>query len=65
MIHVNGKPVEDAAGLTLSDYLSQAGYTSSFVAVEKDGIIVPRAQYADIVLCDGDKIEIVQFVGGG
>lgn len=65
MVQVNGKPTEDAAGLTLSDYLAQAGYTQSFVAVEKDGVIVPRAQYADTVLCDGDKIEIVQFVGGG
>lgn len=65
MIQVNGKPVEAAAGLTLSDYLAQSGYTLSFVAVEKDGVIVPRAQYADTVLCDGDKIEIVQFVGGG
>lgn len=65
MIQVNGIPVEDAAGLTLSDYLAQAGYLAHFVAVEKDGAIVPRAQYADTVLCDGDKIEIVQFVGGG
>ncbi|MBS5144938.1 MAG: sulfur carrier protein ThiS [Butyricicoccus pullicaecorum] len=65
MIKVNGKPVEDAEGLTLSDYLTQAGYTPDFVAVEKDGAIVPRAQYAHTVLCAGDKIEIVQFVGGG
>ena len=65
MIKVYGNPVEDAEGLTLSDYLTQAGYPPAFVAVEKDGTIVPRAQYAHTVLCAGDKIEIVQFVGGG
>lgn len=65
MIQINGKPVENAAGLTLSDYLTQAGYTMQFVAVEKDGVIIPRAQYQDTVLSDGDTLEIVQFVGGG
>lgn len=65
MIQINGKPVEIAAGLTLSDYLTQAGYTMQFVAVEKDGVIIPRAQYQDTVLSDGDTLEIVQFVGGG
>ena len=65
MVQINGQPVSDAEGRTLTAYLTQAGYTPSFVAVEKDGIIIPRAQYADTVLCDGDTIEIVQFVGGG
>ncbi len=65
MVQINGQPVSDAAGRTLTEYLTQAGYTLNFVAVEKDGAIVPRVQYGDTVLCDGDTIEIVQFVGGG
>ena len=35
------------------------------VAVERNGDIVPRATWAEVRLDDGDKLEIVQFVGGG
>ncbi len=65
MIQINGQPAPDAIGQTLAAYLANAGYTPAFVAVEKDGVIVPRSQYAETVLSDGDTIEIVQFVGGG
>ncbi len=35
------------------------------VAVERNGDIVARATWADVRLEDGDKLEVVQFVGGG
>ncbi len=35
------------------------------VAVERNGDIVPRATWAEVRLEDGDKLEVVQFVGGG
>jgi sulfur carrier protein len=35
------------------------------VAVERNGEIVPRAQWVDTRVQDGDKLEVVQFVGGG
>jgi len=35
------------------------------VAVERNLEIVPKSQYQDTALADGDQIEIVQFVGGG
>ncbi|MES2220037.1 MAG: sulfur carrier protein ThiS [Acidobacteriota bacterium] len=35
------------------------------VAVERNGEIVPRATWADVKLLNGDKLEVVQFVGGG
>jgi thiamine biosynthesis protein ThiS len=35
------------------------------VAVERNGSIVPRATWAEVGLEDGDKLEVVQFVGGG
>jgi len=65
MVQINGKPTPDVAGLTVAAYLAQAGYQPAFLAVEKDGVIVPRAQYDTTVLQDGDVVEIVQFVGGG
>jgi thiamine biosynthesis protein ThiS len=35
------------------------------VAVERNGQIVPRAQWVETRVEDGDKLEVVQFVGGG
>ncbi|MEM9015360.1 MAG: sulfur carrier protein ThiS [Pseudomonadota bacterium] len=35
------------------------------IAVERNLEIVPKSLYADTVIADGDRIEIVQFVGGG
>ena len=64
MVTINGSP-EACAGMTLSAWLEQAGYTTGRIAVERNGDIVPRTQYADTVLQDGDSVEVVRFVGGG
>jgi len=54
-----------ADGITLNNYLTQEGYRKERVAVELNGSIIPRSAYAQTRLIDNDKIEIVQFVGGG
>ena len=41
------------------------GYDCTRVAVERNGEIVPRGSFGDILLDDSDTIEIVRFVGGG
>jgi len=64
MLKINGEP-HAAAGQTLAAYLAKAGYAAERVAVERNGEIVPKAQYAACVLQDGDSLEIVSFVGGG
>ena len=40
-------------------------YDPKRIAVERNGDIVPKAQYPDTVLEDGDSVEVVSFVGGG
>jgi len=50
---------------TLSALLDQLGMKSDRVAVELNREIVPRDQWAHTRLADGDRIEIVHFVGGG
>ena len=55
----------DIAGKTLAEYLAGTNYDSKRIAVERNGDIVPKAQYAETVMCDGDSIEVVSFVGGG
>ncbi len=64
MVKVNGTEC-DAAGKLLYDYLKSAGFDAKRVAVERNGEIVPRADYEDTVLADGDEVEVVRFVGGG
>ena len=64
MVIINGQETA-AAGRTLADYLAGSGLDKGRVAVEINGEIVPRGKYAATVLQDGDKVEIVRFVGGG
>ena len=63
MLTINGQP-SDEDGRSVLEYLQQAGRTAR-VAVELDGEIVPRTQYPDTVLGEGQTLEIVSFVGGG
>jgi sulfur carrier protein len=45
--------------------LDTLGLSERPVAVERNADIVPRAQHASTRLHEGDKLEVVQFVGGG
>ena len=64
MVKINGS-LEDASGKTISEYLAETDYDPARIAIEKNGTIVPKAQYDSTVLSDGDVIEVVSFVGGG
>ena len=65
MIRVNGQEEVWEENLTIQDYISRHGYRTKRIAVEKNGNIVPKREYADTVIADGDQIEVVSFVGGG
>ena len=65
MLTINGQNAQDFVGKNLVEYLATQGYEVTRLAVERNGEIVPKAQYAQTVLQDGDTIEIVRFVGGG
>lgn len=65
MIYVNGNTISNADNLSLADYLASEGYKIPLVAVECNGAIIPKAQYEEKILTDGDVIEVVSFVGGG
>ena len=64
MTRINGVET-DAAGRTVAEYLSSAGFDTARVVVELNENIVPKGRYADTVLRDGDQVEIVCFMGGG
>jgi sulfur carrier protein len=64
-ISLNGEARAVAAGETLLDLLAALGRDPRTVAIEKNGLIVPRGQYGATPLAAGDRIEIVHFVQGG
>lgn len=64
MIQVNGKAMP-AAGRTVAQLLADTRFDPARVAVERNGEIVPRGRYGDTVLEEGDRVEVVSFVGGG
>lgn len=53
------------AGKTVAEYLATTSYDPKRIAVERNGNIVPKAQYDKTVLNNGDSVEVVSFVGGG
>ncbi len=64
MVTVNGKE-KDVAGKNLSAFLEEEHYKPVRVVVEINEEIIPRENYGDITLRDGDLVEVVSFMGGG
>lgn len=62
---VNGSPMELPGDSRLPALIEALRLTGRRVAVELNGSIVPRSQYAQTVLAEGDQVEIVQAIGGG
>jgi len=62
---INGKEQSVADPLTLAQLIEQLGMKGDRVAVELNREIVSRNQWPETPLQDGDRLEIVHFVGGG
>ncbi|GHU03032.1 thiamine biosynthesis protein ThiS [Betaproteobacteria bacterium] len=65
LISLNGESRQFPDQLTVSALVETLGYTGKRIAVERNGEIVPRGRHADVVLAEGDHLEIVVAVGGG
>ncbi len=64
-ITVNGQQRTVATTTSLADLLAAMNLNPQRVAVEHNGTILSQADFATTTLGDGDKLEIVSFVGGG
>ena len=64
-ITVNGEHRRVNEGLTIAALATELGLVAEKVAVERNLAIVPRSTLADVLVEDGDDLEIVTFVGGG
>lgn len=64
-ILLNGKPHDCDAAATVAVLLAESGYGAGRVAVEVNREIVPRSRHVAHRLQEGDRVEIVQAIGGG
>jgi thiazole synthase len=64
-ITVNGEPKAASPGTTVAALLASMGVDPTRVAVERNQEVVPRKTWPAAALSDGDRLEIVAFVGGG
>lgn len=62
---INGRSVELEGETALLEYLRSLGVEPRAVAVELNGRILERSEFASAVLREADQVEIVRMVGGG
>ena len=62
---VNGKIFELENDINVYDFLVQNGYELKFIALERDGEILPKKLWRDRFMSEGKAYEIVTLVGGG
>jgi len=64
-IQLNGEQRRVPQGLTLAALASELGFDPAKIAVERNLEVVARSTLGDVLVIDGDALEIVHFVGGG
>ncbi|CAN5867803.1 sulfur carrier protein ThiS [soil metagenome] len=62
---INGQQRTVNTGTTVATLVIELGLGGKTVAVERNREVIPRAQHASTILADGDRLEVVTFVGGG
>lgn len=64
-IILNGETRSFRVGTTLSVLVAGLGSDPRGIAIERNLEIVPKSEHESVVLEEGDRLEVVQFVGGG
>ena len=62
---LNGKIFELENDMSVYDFLAQNGYELKFIALERDGEILPKKLWRERFMSEGKAYEIVTLVGGG
>ena len=64
-IQLNGKKIVIKSNFSLFDLLKKLKLANKKIAIEHNGIIVPKVNFKKKNLKNNDKVEIVHFIGGG
>lgn len=62
---INGQPQQFKSTLNIQQLIVYLNLQNKRIAIERNGEIVPRSQFSDQELNDGDQLEVVIAVGGG
>lgn len=62
---INGQSHQFTASLSIAQLIEQLSLQGKRIAIERNGEIVPRSQFAEQLLVHGDRLEVVIAVGGG
>lgn len=62
---INGEVQQLHHPINIEQFIDQNNLQGKRIAIERNGEIVPRSQYAEQYLTDGDQLEVVVAVGGG
>ena len=64
-IQLNGKKIKVSKDINIKDLVKKYRLNEKKIAIELNGRILPQNQYTKKKLKENDKVEIVQFIGGG
>ena len=64
-IQLNGKKISVRNKISIYDLLKKYNLNNKKVAIEHNGIIIPKSYYKKKYLKNNDKLEVVHFIGGG
>ncbi|MGB3625828.1 MAG: sulfur carrier protein ThiS [Henriciella sp.] len=64
-VFVNGDPMEIEEGASVADLVTKLTDDPRGMAIERNREIVPKSRHGEVMLEAGDRLEVVQFVGGG
>jgi sulfur carrier protein len=64
-VQLNGEPCRIEGDTRLAALIERLNLKRGRIAVELNGEVVPKAEHDKVVLREGDRVEIINFVGGG
>ncbi len=62
---INGQPQQFEAALNVTQLIEHLALQNKRIAIERNGEIIPRSQFSEQQLMNGDQLEVVVAVGGG
>ena len=63
---INGQDYHDLPdGMTIAALIAHLELPGKKIAVERNLDVVPKSTFGEVVLKDGDRLEIIHFIGGG
>ena len=64
-VTINGKDHELPEPTPVSEYVATLGVEPKMIAIAHNGEVLRRDEWADVIVSDGDSLEVVRAVGGG